>query len=80
TGYRLGKIPLVVGMPVLVAQNFDVNGGVVNGSRGTIRSIRYTVDARGDRHLQSCVVHIPDATAEHMPGLMQNEMPILADS
>ncbi|KAG1799399.1 uncharacterized protein HD556DRAFT_1231589 [Suillus plorans] len=32
TNMRLGKIPLVIGMPVLVSQNFDVEGGIVNGS------------------------------------------------
>lgn len=33
---RLQKIPLVIGMPALVSQNFDVEGGIVNGSRGTV--------------------------------------------
>ena len=34
TKQRLTKIPLVVGMPVMIAQNFDVQGGVVTGSQG----------------------------------------------
>jgi hypothetical protein len=41
TSQRLGKIPLVRGMPVLITQNFDVDGGIVNGSRGTLQKIRY---------------------------------------
>ncbi|KAH8795881.1 hypothetical protein DL96DRAFT_1480497, partial [Flagelloscypha sp. PMI_526] len=32
TEYRLTKIPLVIGMPVVVGLNFDVPGGVVNGT------------------------------------------------
>ncbi|KAJ8457453.1 hypothetical protein ONZ51_g11523 [Trametes cubensis] len=34
TQQRLGRIPLVIGMPVIVSQNFDVESGIVNGSRG----------------------------------------------
>lgn len=37
TNQRLGKIPLVLGMQVVVSQNFDVPGGVVNGSIGTLK-------------------------------------------
>ena len=34
TGQQLGKVPIVLGMPVIVNQNFDVEGGLVNGSFG----------------------------------------------
>jgi hypothetical protein len=34
---QLGKIPLVIGMPVLIPQNFDVPGGVVNDCAGTYK-------------------------------------------
>jgi len=36
TKYRLRRIPLAIGMPVAVNQNFDVAAGVVNGSYGTL--------------------------------------------
>lgn len=37
TGQRLGRFPLVLGMPVIVNQNFDVSSGLVNGSFGYLR-------------------------------------------
>ena len=33
-GGRLQTLPLVLGMPVMVTENFDVAGGIVNGSTG----------------------------------------------
>jgi hypothetical protein len=36
-GQRLGKFPLVIGMPVIVNQNFDISNGLVNGSFGYLR-------------------------------------------
>ena len=35
TNQRLGKIPLVIGMPVMIAQNYDVENRIVNGCTGT---------------------------------------------
>ena len=37
TSYRLGKILLVLGMPVMFTQNFDVESGIVNGSIGILK-------------------------------------------
>lgn len=79
TSQRLGMLPLALGMPVIVSQNFDVEGGVVNGSRGVVKSIRYYVD-KGERYLKSCVVTIPSASLEDMPNLPSQDMPILQDS
>ena len=39
TNQRLTCIPFVVGMPVLVSHNFSVDDGVVNGARGTVKTI-----------------------------------------
>jgi hypothetical protein len=64
TGGRVGALPLVLGMPVVVTENFDVQGGVVNGSTGTLRHIRYRSDDDGKRYLTSCVVELPDFTGE----------------
>lgn len=79
THQRLGQLPLCLGMPVLVSQNFDVEGGIVNGSPGTVKKIRYYIDDAGDRHLTSCVVNIPSASSQTMPGLPMYDMPILSD-
>ncbi|KAJ3880115.1 hypothetical protein F5051DRAFT_482411, partial [Lentinula edodes] len=56
TNQRLGKIPLVVGMPVMITQNFDVDSGIVNGCQGILKSVRYRLDDHGRRHAISCVV------------------------
>ncbi|KAF5335803.1 hypothetical protein D9611_009612 [Ephemerocybe angulata] len=77
---RLGRIPLCIGMPVLVAQNWDVRGGVANGSRGTVSQVRFKWNRKGQRVLTSCVVRIADSTDIAMPGLDKHEMPILSDS
>ncbi|KAI0077938.1 hypothetical protein K474DRAFT_1571563, partial [Panus rudis PR-1116 ss-1] len=60
TQQRLGKIPLILGMPVMICQNFDVNMGIVNGCIGTLKSLRYFIDGSSNRHATSCVVHCPD--------------------
>lgn len=80
TQQQLGRIPLVLGLPVFVSQNFDVEGGIVNGSRGTVSCIRYRVDDNGCRHLISVVVHINDSSEECIDQLPPHELPILANS
>ncbi|PBK58131.1 hypothetical protein ARMSODRAFT_842200, partial [Armillaria solidipes] len=59
TNQRLGALPLVIGMPVMISTNFDVAGGVVNGSVGTLEKIRYKTDDEGRRYALSCVVNLP---------------------
>lgn len=77
---QLGRLPLVLGMPVLVSQNFDVEGGIVNGSYGIVKRIRYTVDESGVRKLTSCVVEVKDSSEATMPYLQCHEVPVLKDS
>ena len=79
TKHRLRRIPLVIGMPVAINQNFDVAAGVVNGSQGILRKVRYFEDAEGLRHLKSCVVEIENADAVEMPHLPKHHFPILPD-
>ena len=79
TKHRLRRIPLVIGMPVAVNQNFDVHAGVVNGSSGFLRHIRFSTDNDGRRHLKSCIVEIPGADAVEMPHLPPRHFPILPD-
>ena len=80
TQQRLGHIPLVLGMPVLVSQNFDVEGGIVNGSYGTVQHIRYCLDENRHRHLLSVIVHIPDSSEEPLENLPPHDLPILEDT
>ncbi|KAH7909206.1 hypothetical protein BJ138DRAFT_991435, partial [Hygrophoropsis aurantiaca] len=80
TQQRLGKIPLVVGMPVMITNNFDVEAGIVNGCVGTLNSIRYTVDGDGNRHARSCVVDTPDTSGEPMPRLAAGQSPVIENT
>ena len=79
TKHRLRKIPLVMGMPVAINHNFDVRAGVVNGSWGYVRCVRYTTNDDGRRYLNSCVVEIPGSEAVSMPHLPPYHFPILTD-
>jgi hypothetical protein len=80
TNQRLGRIPLVLGMPVMISTNFDVDAGVVNGCTGTLKKIRYRVDSDGKRHAISCIVHAPNTSGENMPGLPEQYVVALEDS
>ena len=80
TKHRLRKIPLIIGMPVSINQNFDVPAGVVNGSYGMLRMIRYFADEDGRRYLKSCVVEITDSNAISLPHLPAHHFPILPDT
>jgi PIF1-like helicase len=80
TNSRLGKIPLVIGMPVMIAQNFDVSGGVVNGCTGKLVKVRYRVGEDGNRHALSCVVEAPDTASGIMPDLPNHHVVSLRDT
>ena len=80
TNMRLGKIPLVIGMPVMVVHNFDVEGGIVNGSTGELKQIRYTSDNEGRRFLRSCIVDVKHSSNETLPNLPPHHIPIIEDS
>ena len=80
TNQRLGKIPLVVGMPVMFTHNFDVDGGIVNGSIGILKSIRYRLDSQQQRHAISCVVEVTDSTGPALPHLPQHHVVALEET
>ena len=80
TKHRHRRIPLVVGMPVAINQNFDVAAGVVNGSYGTLRRIRYFTDREGRRYLKSCIVEIPGSDDVVVPHLPKHHFPIMPDT
>ena len=79
TKHRLRRIPLVLGMPVSINQNFDVRAGVVNGSWGYLRAVRFTTDVERRRYLSSCVVDIPGSDTVEMDYLPEHHFPVLPD-
>ncbi|KAI0059113.1 hypothetical protein BV25DRAFT_1789584, partial [Artomyces pyxidatus] len=80
TNQRLRKMPLLIGMPVTISQNFDVQGGVVNGSIGTLKSVRFRVDDQGIRHAVSAVIHVADTSPEPLPELPAHHVVALEDT
>ena len=80
TGQRLGKIPIALGMPVIVSQNFDIKEGLVNGSFGYLRDYRFQTDEDEVRTLTSCIVELPDSTINPLPHLPPQHVPIISDT
>ncbi|KAJ3965946.1 hypothetical protein EV361DRAFT_767667, partial [Lentinula raphanica] len=82
TNYRLGRLPLVIGMPVIIGYNYDVQAGIVNGTTGFLQKIRYTHDPHtGIRHLLSCVVKCNKLNNFiDLPNLEHNEVAVLEDT
>ena len=78
TSNRLKRLPLVLGMPVMITANIDLQGGIVNGTIGTVRAIDFSTLPNGERVLNHCIVHIPSARAAPMTGL--GEFAILPDT
>ena len=79
TNNRLGRIPLVVGMPVMLMTNFDVSNGIVNGTIGTLKSVQYWIDDEGFRHATSCIIRSKHIVGDPLPGLEKNEGVALQD-
>ncbi|KAI9059962.1 hypothetical protein FKP32DRAFT_1537482, partial [Trametes sanguinea] len=81
TSHRLAKIPLVIGMPIIVSQNFAVCDGVVNGCIGELSSIRYSVDpVSGKKYLKSCIISLKDTAGSPMTNLERGDYPVLPDT
>lgn len=79
TGGRIGALPLVLGMPVIITENFDVMGGIVNGSKGILRKVRFRVGDDDKKYLTSCIVELPDLTADPLPNLPPRFVAVLSD-
>ncbi|KZV60812.1 hypothetical protein PENSPDRAFT_536827, partial [Peniophora sp. CONT] len=80
TQQSCGRIPLVLGMPVVISQNFDVQGGIVNGSFGTLKRVHYRTDSQGRRHATSVIVHVDDSTDECLTDLPPHHVAVLEDT
>ncbi|KZV97595.1 hypothetical protein EXIGLDRAFT_607832, partial [Exidia glandulosa HHB12029] len=73
-------LPLVPGMPVIITHNYDIAGGVVNGSRGILKSIRYYIAADGRRHATSCIVTVPSSSDASFCGLPERDYPVMEET
>ncbi|KAJ7720690.1 hypothetical protein B0H16DRAFT_1335919, partial [Mycena metata] len=80
TNSRLSRLPLVIGMPVMVAQNFDVPGGVVNGCVGKLVSVRYQLGSDGKRYALSAIIDAPDTAPGIFPDLPSHHVVSLRDT
>ncbi|KAJ3840147.1 hypothetical protein EV361DRAFT_801842, partial [Lentinula raphanica] len=81
TNHRLGRLPLVLGMPVIIGSNYDVQAGVVNGTSGILRKIRYRLDSDNQRHLVSCVVECSNLKDfDYLPQLTPNHVAVMEDT
>ncbi|PBK82432.1 hypothetical protein ARMGADRAFT_946565, partial [Armillaria gallica] len=69
----LGALPLVIGMPVMVTQNFDVESGIVNSATGILKKIHYRVDQDGRCIVLSCTVDILNMSGGPLTGLNNTE-------
>ncbi|KAF9506626.1 hypothetical protein BS47DRAFT_1250133, partial [Hydnum rufescens UP504] len=80
TGQAMGRLPLLEGMPVIIGENYDANGGIVNGSEGILKSVQYTIDAQGHQHASSCIVIVPNSTDQCLPGLQPHEVAVMEET
>ncbi|KZV80407.1 hypothetical protein EXIGLDRAFT_630237, partial [Exidia glandulosa HHB12029] len=74
------RLPLVPGMPVIITQNYDVEGGIVNGSRGILRKVRYYTGQDGMRRATSCIVEIPSSSGARFCELGTGQFPVLQET
>ncbi|KAJ7086499.1 hypothetical protein C8R44DRAFT_650805 [Mycena epipterygia] len=54
----LGKLPLSVGMKVMVMENVALKAAAVNGAEGILREIKYSLDDKGRRYADCAYVEI----------------------
>ena len=54
-----GKLPLFLGMRVMVTENIAMNHGVVNGAEGIVMDIKFDLDEQGRRYAKVVYVHLP---------------------
>ncbi|KAF9516214.1 hypothetical protein BS47DRAFT_1281352, partial [Hydnum rufescens UP504] len=76
----IGRLPLVTGMPVIIGENYDVNGGIVNGSEGILKSVHYEIGENGQRHATSCIVTVPNSSGDLLPYLAPYDIAVLEET
>ena len=80
TNQHVGRLPLVLGMPVVIVQNFNIPNGIVNGCTGILMSTQFTTDADSHRHAHSCIAKTSDATQELLSNLPEQHAVALEDT
>lgn len=79
TNDSLGRLPLFVGMRVMVTENLALTKGVVNGIEGVVHSIKYTQDEMGTR-VASVVYLSVDGVDMGIPGILSGLVPIFPET
>ncbi|KAF5325769.1 hypothetical protein D9611_000667 [Ephemerocybe angulata] len=79
TSDMLGKLPLFIGMKVMVTDNIALGHGIVNGMEGAVTDIVYRCDARKRRIAEVVYIEIPNCGLR-IPGLEPDVVPILPKS
>ncbi|KAJ7082094.1 hypothetical protein B0H15DRAFT_785937 [Mycena belliarum] len=72
----LGRLPLAIGMKVMIMDNIALQASIVNGAEGILRSINYSTDAKGRRFADWVYVEVPHSGV-HFEGLGPNIVPII---
>lgn len=80
TEYRANKLILCEGMPVILSANYDVEHGAVNGTFGTVKSVRYRQGPDGRRYATSCVIRTETYRGKCLPFTDLGDVPVLPDS
>lgn len=75
TSDGLGMLPLFKGMKVMFTENIDISHRTVNGSEGTVREVKYSVDKDGYRVADCVYVHVPGSCAK-IPGIPEEVVPV----
>jgi ATP-dependent DNA helicase PIF1 len=57
----IGRLPLVVGMRIMITENIAIQHKVVNGMQGTVLDIKYNTDHHGNRIALMAYIHVPDS-------------------
>lgn len=71
----LGKLPLFVGMRVMITENVAISKRVVNGAEGIVTDIKYVTDPNGKRNAIVVYVQISGA-GQVTPELAEDIVPI----
>jgi hypothetical protein len=77
TNQCLGKILLAIGMPVMISQNYDVEGEIVNGCTRILKEIHYQCDSEGNCYTTSCIIESETITGKSLTTLPSNCAAIL---
>jgi ATP-dependent DNA helicase PIF1 len=54
----IGRLPLCIGMRVMIMENIALKAAVVNGAEGILRKIKYSVDDKGRRYADCAYVEV----------------------